>query len=138
MAIPKEKIIVTSGKRKSCVAKARIIPGKGNVTINKVPHDLLYKFHQMAIDEPIMIAKKILKNIDYDIEITITGGGRESQIEAARLALAKALVQKSKSEALRKAFLKYDKQMLIADVRRKEVYKPGDSKARSRRQKSYR
>ena len=35
-------------------------------------------------------------------------------------------------------FMKYDRQLLVADVRRKEVYKPGDSKARSKRQKSYR
>ncbi|HRZ85812.1 MAG TPA: 30S ribosomal protein S9 [Candidatus Paceibacterota bacterium] len=138
MIAQKEKIIVTSGKRKSCVAKAKISPGNGKITINNLPSNLLYKFHQMAIDEPLMIAKNILKNIEYDIEITVTGGGRESQIEAARLALAKALVQKTKSEPLKKAFLKYDKQLLIADVRRKEVYKPGDSKARSRRQKSYR
>ena len=39
---------------------------------------------------------------------------------------------------LRKAYLKYDRNLLVADVRRKEAYKPGDSKARSKRQSSKR
>ena len=90
------------------------------------------------IDEPLIIAKKNLKTLDYDLKVSIKGGGRESQIEAARLAIAKALVKRTKSESLRKAYAKYDKHLLVADVRRKEANKPGDSKARSKRQKSYR
>jgi ribosomal protein S9 len=39
---------------------------------------------------------------------------------------------------LRKAFLSYDRNLLVADVRRKEAYKPGDSKARAKRQSSKR
>ena len=39
---------------------------------------------------------------------------------------------------LRKAFLSYDRTLLVADVRRKEQRKPNDSKARAARQKSYR
>ena len=39
---------------------------------------------------------------------------------------------------MRKTFLNYDRSLLIADVRRKEQYKPNDSKARAKRQKSYR
>lgn len=134
----KAKFTIVSGKRKTSIAKAKIFPGSGKVTINKIPHELLYEFHKFAIEEPLRIAKKILKEINYDIFVTVTGGGRESQIEAARLAIARALVQKTKSEALKKEFLKYDKYLLVADVRRKEACKPGDSKARSRRQKSYR
>ena len=42
------------------------------------------------------------------------------------------------SEELKKAFVAYDKTLLVADTRRKEPYKPGDSKARAKRQKSYR
>jgi len=134
----KDKITLVSGKRKTSVAKARVVAGTGKVIINKLPHNLHHEFHKLALEEPLMIAKKVLKNLDYDIHVNVFGGGRESQIEAARLAIAKALVQKTKSETLKKAFLKYDKHLLVADVRRKETYKPGDSKARSRRQKSYR
>ena len=134
----KEKIMMVSGKRKTSIAKVRIIPGSGKVTINKIPQELLYEFHKLSIDEPLMIAKKVLKKIDFDMIVKIRGGGRESQIEAARLAIAKALVKKSKSETLKKAFSKYDKYMLVADVRRKEAYKPDDSKARAKRQSSKR
>ena len=63
---------------------------------------------------------------------------RSGQIEAARLALAKALVEFSSSKKLEEAFLEYDRHLLVADVRRKEACKPGDSKARAKRQTSYR
>jgi len=48
------------------------------------------------------------------------------------------LVAAHLSKELRKAFADYDKFLLVADIRRKEAYKPGDSKARRKRQKSYR
>ncbi|KHO53687.1 MAG: 30S ribosomal protein S9 [archaeon GW2011_AR13] len=54
------------------------------------------------------------------------------------LALAKGIVEFTKSEELTKAYLEYDRNLLVADVRRKEAYKPGDSKARSKRQASKR
>jgi len=136
MAKMKEKII--SGKRKTSIAKARIKEGTGKVTVNKIPLELLNEFHKLAIMEPIMIAKSVLKKVNYDIEVKVSGGGREGQIEAARLTIAKALVDKSSSKQLKEEFSKYDKYMLIADVRRKEANKPGDSKARSMRQSSKR
>ena len=132
----KEKII--SGKRKTSIAKVRLSEGTGKIVVNKIPYELLNEFHKLAIQEPIMIAKKILKKFNYDIQVKVIGGGRESQIEAARLAIAKALVEKTKSEALKKELIKYDKYILIADTRRKETCKPGDSKARSKRQSSKR
>ena len=134
-----EKLIIVSGKRKRSVAKAIITNGSGKVTVNNIPYQNLYRLHRLLIEEPLRIAKKTLKDgKNYDIKVKVTGGGREGQIEAARLAIAKALVAKTKSETLKKALLKYDKHLLVADVRRKEAYKPGDSKARSKRQKSYR
>ena len=57
-----------------------------------------------------------------------------AQIDA--LLIAKSLVNHTKK--LEKVFLDYDRQLIVADVRRKETYKPGDSKARKKRQKSYR
>jgi len=134
----KEKITIVSGKRKSSVAKARITEGTGIIRINKVPHTLLTNFHRLSIEEPIRIAKENLKEWKFDITVKVTGGGHESQIDAARLAIAKALVLKTKSASLKKAFEKYDRHLLVADVRRKEAYKPGDSKARAMRQSSKR
>jgi len=130
--------MIVSGKRKTSIAKATITAGTGKVTVNKVPYENLHEFHKLAIEEPLKIAKKTLKKLNFDIQVKVVGGGRESQIEAARLAIAKALVKKTKSETLKKALSKYDKYILIADVRRKEAYKPGDSKARAKRQSSKR
>jgi len=70
--------------------------------------------------------------------ISVKGGGEKSQVEAARLALARAIIKYSKSKELEEAYYKYDRNLLIADIRRKEAYKPGDSKARAKRQTSYR
>ena len=90
------------------------------------------------IKEPMEIAKRVLKEFNFDIKVNIKGGGSEGQITAARLAIARALVKFTGSEELKKAFVKYDKNLLVADTRRKEAYKPGDSKARRKRQKSFR
>jgi small subunit ribosomal protein S9 len=133
----KEKIVV-SGKRKRSIARAIISKGIGRVTINKEPYEFLPRLRRLMIEEPLRIAKDVLGKIEYDISVKTKGGGKESGIEAARLAIARGLVRASKSEKLRKAFLSYDRNLLVADTRRKEPYKPGDSKGRRKRQKSYR
>lgn len=133
----KDKIVV-SGKRKRSVARAVIFKGEGRVTINRAPYEFLPKLRKFMIEEPLKIAEDVLGKIDYDISVSVKGGGVESGIEAARLAIARALVEATKSRVLRKAFLEYDRNLLVADTRVKEPYKPGDSKARRKRQKSYR
>ena len=130
--------IIISGKRKSSIARASIQEGKGNVTINRKDYENLGFFDKLRIREPIEIAKKILGGFNFDIKVSIKGGGEKSQIDAARLAIAKAVVEFTKSAQLRKAYLDYDKSLLVADTRRKETYKPDDSKARAKRQSSKR
>jgi len=132
------KTTITSGKRKTAKATAVLVEGTGIIKINKIPYTRLPQLRRLGIEEPLMIAREILKDVNVDIEVTTHGGGKEGQAEAARLAIARALVKYSKSDALKKAYAAYDKTLLVADVRRKEANKPGDSKARSRRQKSYR
>ena len=133
-----EKETKTSGKRKRAIAKATIKAGEGIVKINKIPYEHLQEFKKLMIQEPIEIAKQVLGGFNFNIAVVVKGGGQSSQIEASRLAIARALVNFTKSVELRKKFLEYDRNLLIADVRRKEAYKPGDSKARRKRQKSYR
>jgi len=130
--------LIAAGKRKSAIAKAKIKAGTGRVTINKIPYQNLSHFQKLLISEPITIAKEHLGSFDFDIAVDVAGGGNESRIEASRLAIAKALFKFTKSAELKRAFVSYDRNMLVADTRRKEPYKPGDSKARSKRQKSYR
>ena len=133
-----EKNLTISGKRKTAIAKATIKKGEGKVWINKKPYENLDFFRKLTIKEPIEITKKVLGNFDFDVKINIKGGGSGSQISAARLALARSLVKFTKSEELKRAFIQYDKNLLVADTRRKEPNKPGDSKARKKRQKSFR
>jgi len=130
--------IIVSGKRKRAVARAVAIEGNGKITINKKPYTTLNQFDRLKIEEPLRIALDILKKMNFDVLINVRGGGIKSQIEAARLALARAIVKFTKNKDLEKAFLDYDRALLVADVRRKEAYKPGDSKARRKRQTSYR
>jgi small subunit ribosomal protein S9 len=133
-----QKKIVTSGKRKRAIAKAKISEGHGDVRINKESYQKLNMLDRLRIEEPLRITKEVLGELKFDVEITVQGGGEKGQIEAVRLALARAISEFSNSSDLTNAFLRYDRNLLIADVRRKETYKPGDSKARRKRQKSYR
>lgn len=130
------KIINTAGKRKSSIAKATLKPGKGRVRINSIMLAVLEpEIARMKLQEPLMLAGDIAK--DVDIKVRVTGGGYMAQAEAARLAIARALVKYNKK--LEKPFLEYDRHLLVADVRRKEPHKPNTSKsARAKRQKSYR
>jgi small subunit ribosomal protein S9 len=137
MTLNTEKKII-SGKRKTAIAKLRIEKGSGKVFFNHLPHQELTLFHRLALSEPVKIYEKELGKLEYDLFIVTCGGGKESQIQAARLAIAKALVQVSGSDILKKSYIAYDRNMLVADARRKEANKPNDSAPRAKRQKSYR
>ena len=57
-----EKSIMVSGKRKTSIAKAKIVsPGSGKVIIDRIPYEKLDLMKHLLIDEPIRIAKKIVK-----------------------------------------------------------------------------
>lgn len=127
----------TSGKRKRAIARATVREGKGIVRINKQLLDVYEpKMCRMRIEEPLMIAQDHASKVNIDVNVR--GGGIQSQAEAARLAIAKGLVQFAKSKQLRQDFLDYDWNLVTADVRRNEPHKPNDSKPRKKRQKSYR
>lgn len=132
------KKMITSGKRKASVARASITEGSGEVKINRKDYKSLGFFDKLRIEEPIKICKEILGKTDFDVSINVRGGGAKGQIEAARLALARAISEFEKSKELTEAFTVYDRSLLVADVRRKEARKPGDSKARAKRQSSKR
>ena len=129
------KVVHKSGKRKTAIARATMKPGKGNVIINYNSLETYSpEMAKMKIMEPLLISGGINKK--FDISVKVHGGGWQSQAEAARLAIARCLVEVNK--ALKNKFLDYDRHLLVADTRRKEVCKPNDSKARAKRQKSYR
>lgn len=130
--------ITTSGKRKTAVARAILTSGNGKIVLNQKQLTTLHTFDKLKLEEPLRIAEEILGKLNFDVALRVRGGGEKSQIEAARVALARAIVAFTKSKELNEVYMKYDRNMLIADVRRKEAYKPGDSRARAKRQTSYR
>lgn len=131
------KSVHTSGKRKRAIARATLKPGKGKVKINGILLDVYgNELARTKLMEPLILADKISSKVD--INVKVMGGGFMSQAEAARLAIGRALVKHSKSDKLKEQFLEYDRNLLVADTRRKEPCKPNDSRARARRQKSYR
>jgi small subunit ribosomal protein S9 len=130
--------LVVSGKRKTAIAKATIEAGEGNVSFNQRPLSYLGDLQRLELSEPLIIAKDVLGKLDFNVALNIKGGGTSCQVEAGRLALAKAIVEFTKNDDVKNAFLSYDRNMLIADTRRKEACKPGDSKARANRQTSFR
>jgi len=130
--------IIASGKRKTAIARATLTEGSGKIRMNKKDYKNLQMFDKLKIEEPLRIAEKTLGKLNFDVFINVKGGGEKGQVEAARLALARVIVKFSNNEQLIKAYSDYDKNLLIADIRRKETYKPGDSKARKKRQSSKR
>ncbi len=130
------KPIHVSGKRKRAVARVTLKNGTGKITINNLNLDYYEpKLARMKIKEPLLLAKDITDRVD--IEVNVFGGGYMSQADAARLAIGRALIKYNSK--LKDLFLNYDRQLLVADVRRKECSKPNSrGNARSKRQKSYR
>ena len=132
------KDVHTAGKRKRAIARATIKQGNGLVRVNSVPLEFMHpKMSRMKLMEPLILSGEVAGKVDIDVDVR--GGGISGQADASRLAIAKALVQFAKNEKLREVFLSYDRNMLVADVRRKEPSKPNrHGQARSKVQKSYR
>ena len=129
------KVIHAQGKRKRAIARATLIPGKGIVEVNGLLLDnYTPKMLRLRISEPLLLAEDLAKSLN--ITVRAIGGGANGQADAARLAIARGLVEYDPK--LKKVFTDYDRLLLVADVRHKEMRKPNDSKARAKRQKSYR
>ena len=130
------KLTTIKGKRKRAIARATLRSGSGKVRVNGKLLDIIEpKLARLKIQEPLLLAEDVATKVD--INVRVSGGGVMSQADAVRLAIGKALVNHSKK--LEKTFLDYDRQLLVADVRRKEPSKPNrHGQARAKRQKSYR
>jgi len=129
------KVINTQGKRKSAIGRCSLKSGKGKVTFNgQSLSSLDNSILKLRISEPLVLIGELAHTIDVDLNVI--GGGISGQADAARLAMARALVKHDSK--LKSVFEEYDRLLLVADVRRKETRKPNDSKARAKRQKSYR
>jgi len=137
MSEKSKRVILVTGKRKTAIARAIVKSGSGNVVVNGIPLDALSpELAKMKIMEPLVLSGERWKALDFGVKMN--GGGFLSQAEAARMAVAKGLVQWTRSSELRKVMTNYDRTMLAGDPRRKEPKKFGGPGARRREQKSYR
>ncbi|WP_292461116.1 30S ribosomal protein S9 [Methanothermococcus sp.] len=133
------KVIHTVGKRKTAIARATAKEGKGRIRINKKPIEIIEpKYINAKLMEPVILAGDAINNIDIDI--TVKGGGIAGQMDAARTALGKAIVEYTGSMEIKERYLEYDRTILVSDARRTEPHKPSKSTKgpRAKRQKSYR
>jgi small subunit ribosomal protein S9 len=130
----------TSGKRKTAKARATVKDdGEGTLRINSRPLHTYREMFQDRVKEPLTIAGE---DVFGDLEITVDteGGGIQAQAEAARMAVARALVDHTGDDDLERDFRDYDRNMMVEDPRRTETRKPSQSSkgARHKQQKSYR
>jgi len=116
-----------SGRRKTSVARVKLSKGKGSFVINedKTPLDVFpAELDQKKLLQPFTVTGRDVRS--YDVSIKLQGGGKQSQLEAAALGLAKGLV--TMEENLRP--LLKDASLLTRDPRMKERKKYGLKRAR--------
>ena len=125
MAKAKEQFYGT-GRRKSSVARVRLIPGKGNITINKRDIDEYFGLDtlKVIVRQPLVLTNTAAK---FDVVATVEGGGFTGQAGAVRLGIARALLEVD-SEAYRAELKKAG--FLTRDSRMKERKKYGLKAAR--------
>jgi small subunit ribosomal protein S9 len=123
----------STGRRKQAVARVRIRPGTGVITVNKRPIENYFpsETHRMIVTEPLR-----LTTLDetYDVDATMDGGGISGQAGALRLGIARGLVDLD--EELRNTLKRAG--FLTRDARKKESKKYGLKKARKAPQYSKR
>ena len=122
------------GRRKAATARARLIKGKGNVTINDKPAaDYLSGNKTMLaeITDPLAL---VGKQQEFDVTIRVSVGGLAGQVDAIKMAIAKAITVGAPDlrSTLKKA------ELLRRDPREKERKKYGLRSARKREQYSKR
>jgi len=132
------KVVQTSGKRKEAIARATLRPGQGVIRVNGIPVEKIQPWlAKMKVQELLMIVDdEKLKTINIDVKVE--GGGVIGQIEAARVAISRAIIKFLNKKRTIKAIRTYDRSMLAGDSRTVEPKHWGGRKARRRFQKSYR
>ena len=123
----------TLGRRKTAVARAYVQKGNGTIVINK--KDYKAYFTTSALQYKITQAFAVTKTLyQFDVKVTVKGGGVTGQAEAVRLAIARALIE---LDTAHKPLLKADG-LTTRNPKMVERKKPGQKKARKRFQFSKR
>ena len=123
----------STGRRKAAIARVRVRPGQGAITVNKRPLEDYFPSasHRQVVTEPLRLTST---DYNYDVDATIDGGGIAGQAGALRLGIARALIDVDPElrSSLKKAGF------LTRDAREKESKKYGLKKARKAPQYSKR
>lgn len=132
-AAEKNVLARATGRRKTAVARVRLLEGQGRIRINGRPGDEYFVTadQRRSTLQPLKLAQSETR---YDVDALVTGGGSQGQADAVRLALSRALLtlHPDIESALR------DARFLTRDARRKERKKYGQRGARARFQFSKR
>jgi small subunit ribosomal protein S9 len=123
-----------TGRRKCSVARVRLVPGTGVVTINGRPGDLYLQFNPMYLSKVKAPLETLGLEGEYDVLVKVEGGGLTGQADAIRMGAARALCELDPDN--RKP-LKVEG-FLTRDPRAKERRKYGLRKARKAPQYSKR
>ena len=122
-----------TGRRKTAVARVRIMPGEGKITVNG--RDYTEYFPRSVYQESVSASLRILEAGNrYDVVAQVHGGGPTGQADAVRHGIARALAEESQEA---RSELK-DAGLLTRDARAVERKKYGLKKARKRPQFSKR
>jgi small subunit ribosomal protein S9 len=124
---------IATGRRKEAIARVRLVPGTGVMTLNGRPLEEYFptRAHRMIVGAPLRTAGR---DKDLDVVARIEGGGVAGQAGALRLGIARALIEMDPE--LRPALKKEG--FLSRDAREKERRKYGLKKARKAPQYSKR
>ncbi len=116
---------IATGRRKEAIARVRLVPGTGAMTLNGRPLEEYFptRAHRMIVGAPLRTAGR---EKDLDVVARIEGGGVAGQAGALRLGIARALIEMDPE--LRPALKKEG--FLSRDAREKERRKYGLKKAR--------
>jgi small subunit ribosomal protein S9 len=124
---------IGTGRRKKAIARVRLVPGTGKITINKrdIENFFNYETLRVVVREPLMITDTLSQ---YDVLVNVHGGGYTGQAGAIRHGISRALLQ---ADAELRPILK-KAGFLTRDPRMKERKKYGLKKARKASQFSKR
>lgn len=113
-----------TGRRKKSIARVRLVPGTGNITINKRDIDQYFGLDTLKyiVRQPLNATETIAK---YDVNVNVIGGGLTGQAGAIRHGISRALVVAGEDKAILKK-----NGFLTRDPRMKERKKYGLKKAR--------
>lgn len=122
------------GKRKQAIARVFLVPGQGNLIINKIPGDKYLQYNETYLNNVFLPFKKLNLERQFDIIAIVKGGGLTGQADALQLGIARLLSKMDKeNRIILKPF-----GFLTRDSRIKERKKYGLRKARKAPQYSKR